>query len=157
MTWVISDGMTLDSDSLFKNLCNELRVKNHDIILVHSLYTTKHQSQYVCNSFQVQGALFANFFLPLIWGFVKSVSPLFREGRAERNGDDGEEEVGRGDHEGAEAEQALVAVSIVLWEEATSFISSHIYRVSHQLPHLGHTSFTVSQRRKRSYSFPSQS
>ena len=51
---------------------------------------------------------------PLIRGFVEPVSALLREGRAERNGDDGEEEVGRGDHEGAEAEHALIAVSIVL-------------------------------------------
>ena len=42
------------------------------------------------------------------------MSPLLQKGRAERNGDDGEEEVGRGDHEGAEAEHALVAVPIVL-------------------------------------------
>ena len=67
-------------------------------------------------------------FLSSIRGFVQLVSALFREGGAESDGDDGDEEVGRRDHEGAEAEHALVAVSIVL-REGTDFrvLSGKIY------------------------------
>ena len=46
MTRVISDSnhqsMTLDSESLFKNLRNELRVNSHDSWLVHSLLSDPH-------------------------------------------------------------------------------------------------------------------